>query len=64
LQEVGENCTIKSFIKCTLPLFRIIKSGQISLVGHVARVGDMRNVYKMLTGKPERKKPFGIPHHR
>jgi hypothetical protein len=24
--------------------------------GHVARVGEMRNVYKILVGKPERKR--------
>jgi hypothetical protein len=28
-------------------------------VGHVARMGRMRNVYKMLIGKPEGKRPLG-----
>jgi hypothetical protein len=27
-------------------------------------MGDMRNVYKILVGKPERKRPFGRPGHR
>jgi hypothetical protein len=26
--------------------------------------GDMRNVYKILVGKPERKRPFGTPRRR
>jgi hypothetical protein len=27
--------------------------------GHVVRIGDMRNVYKILFGKPEAKRPLG-----
>jgi hypothetical protein len=32
--------------------------------GHVARMGEMRNVYKMLVGKPEWKRPFMRHRHR
>jgi hypothetical protein len=32
--------------------------------GHVARLGEMRAVYKILIGKPERKRPFGRPRRR
>jgi hypothetical protein len=32
--------------------------------GHVARTGEERKVYKVLLGKPERKRPFGRPRHR
>jgi len=28
-------------------------------VGYVASVGDMRNAYKILVGKPEGSRPFG-----
>jgi hypothetical protein len=27
--------------------------------GHVARVGERRDAYKVLVGKPEEKRPFG-----
>jgi hypothetical protein len=30
----------------------------------VTGMGDMRNAYKMLFGKPEGKIPLGIPRHR
>jgi hypothetical protein len=32
--------------------------------GHVAYMGDMRNVYNILVGKPEGKKPLGRPRHK
>jgi hypothetical protein len=31
----------------------MIKSRRIRKVGHVARMGEMKNVYKILVGKPE-----------
>jgi hypothetical protein len=30
-------------------------------VGHVARMAEMRNVYKILVGKPEGRRPVGRP---
>jgi hypothetical protein len=32
--------------------------------GHVARMGEKRNVYGILVGKPEYKRPLGRPKHR
>jgi len=32
--------------------------------GHVARMGERRDVYRVLMGKPEGKRPFGRPRHR
>jgi hypothetical protein len=32
--------------------------------GHVSRVGEKRNVYRLLVGKPEGKRPLGRPRHR
>jgi hypothetical protein len=29
--------------------------------GHVARIGEKRNVYRLLVGKPEGKRPLGRP---
>jgi hypothetical protein len=31
---------------------------------HVVRMGEERNVYKVLVGKPEGKRPLGTPRHR
>jgi len=33
-------------------------------VGHVARIGERRGVYRVLVGKPEGYRPFGRPRHR
>ena len=32
--------------------------------GHVARMGDSKDVCRILVGKPEIKRPFGRPRHR
>jgi hypothetical protein len=32
--------------------------------GHVARMGEKRNVCRLLVGKPERKRPLGRPRRR
>jgi hypothetical protein len=44
-------------------VIRQIKSRRMRWVGHVARMGE-RNVYKVLMGKPEGKRPLGIPRCR
>jgi hypothetical protein len=31
--------------------------------GHEARIGEKRNVYKLLLGKPEGRRPLGRPRH-
>jgi hypothetical protein len=36
---------------------RIIKSRRMGWAGHVARMGEKRNAYKLLEGKPEGKEP-------
>jgi len=33
-------------------------------VGHVARMGEERGVYRVLVGKPEGKRPLGRPRRR
>jgi hypothetical protein len=33
-------------------------------VGHVARMGEKRNVYRILVGKPEGRRPLGRPRRR
>jgi hypothetical protein len=32
--------------------------------GHVARMGEMRGVHRVLLGKPEGKRPLGRPRRR
>jgi hypothetical protein len=40
-------------------IIRIIKSRRMRCAGHVARMGEKRNVYRLLVGKPEGKRPLG-----
>jgi len=43
---------------------QVIKSIRMRWVGHVARMGERRGVYRVLVGKPEGKRPFGRPRRR
>jgi hypothetical protein len=38
-------------------LIRVIKSRMMRLAVHVARMGDVRNAYSVLVGKPVGKRP-------
>jgi hypothetical protein len=40
---------------------RVIISRGMRWAGHVAGMGEMRNAYKILIGKPEGRKPLGRP---
>jgi hypothetical protein len=40
-------------------IIRLIKSRRTRWAGHVARMGEGRNVYRVLVGKPEEKSPLG-----
>jgi hypothetical protein len=42
-------------------IIRIIKSRRMRRSGHVVRMGEKRNAYKLLVGKPEGKRPLGRP---
>jgi hypothetical protein len=43
---------------------RIIKSRMMRWAGHVARMGEKRNSYKILVGKSEGKRLLGRPRRR
>jgi hypothetical protein len=43
---------------------KIIKSRRMRWAEYVARMGEKRNVYKLLVGKPEGKRPLGRPRCR
>jgi hypothetical protein len=45
-------------------IIRQIKSRRMRWAGHVARMEEGRNVYTVLVGKPERKRPLGRPRRR
>ena len=45
-------------------IVRVIKSIRMRWVGHVARMGEERGVYRVLVGKPEGKRPLGRPRRR
>jgi hypothetical protein len=45
-------------------IVRVVKSRRMRWAGHVARMGEGRGVYRVLVGKPERKRPFRRPRRR
>jgi hypothetical protein len=42
----------------------MIKSRRMKWAGHVARIGEKRNAYRILVGNPEGKRPLGRPKRR
>jgi hypothetical protein len=45
-------------------IIRITKSRRMKWVGHVARMGEKRSMYRLLVGKPEGRRPLGRPRRR
>jgi hypothetical protein len=45
-------------------VIRVIKSRRMRWAGHVARMGEMKNSYKVSVGKLELNRPLGRPGHR
>jgi hypothetical protein len=48
----------------SLNIITVIKSRKMGLMVHVARMGELRNAYKILVGKPEGKRSFGRSRRR
>jgi hypothetical protein len=42
----------------------MMKSRRMRLAGHVARIGEKMNAYRILMGKPEGKRPLVRPRRR
>jgi len=42
----------------------VIKSRRMRWAGQVVRMGERRGIYRVLVGKPGRKRPAGRPRHR
>jgi hypothetical protein len=59
---------MRNFIICThsqiREVVRQVKSRRMRWAGHVERMGEERQVYKVLVGKPEGKRPLGRPRRR
>jgi hypothetical protein len=45
-------------------VIRMIKSRRMRLAGHVSRMVEKRNDYRILVRKPEEKRPLGRPRRR
>ena len=45
-------------------LIVVITPRRMRWAGHVARMGERRDVYRVLVGKPEGKRPVGSPRLR
>jgi hypothetical protein len=45
-------------------IIRMTNRRRLRWAGHVARVGEPRNAYRILVGKPEGKRPLGRPRRR
>jgi hypothetical protein len=43
---------------------RMIKLWGMRWVGHVVRMGERRDAYRILVGKPKGKRPLGRPRYR
>jgi hypothetical protein len=53
------NCMMGSFIISTPTIIRAIKSRRMRWASNVERMGEMRNAYEILVGKPKEKKSLG-----
>jgi hypothetical protein len=49
---------------CSPSIIRMIKSRRMRWAGHVARMWEKRNAYRLLVGKPEGKRPLERPRCR
>jgi hypothetical protein len=49
---------------CSPSIIRIIKLRKMRWTGHVARMGERRNAYRIFVGKPEEKGQLGRPRRR
>ena len=62
----GDGFTMWNFIVLyrSLNIVRVIKSRRLRWAGHVARMEEGWNAFKILTGKPTGKRPLGRPRRR
>jgi len=56
-EELGDLYSLPNIV-------RVVKSRRMGWVGHVARMGEGRGVYRVLVGKPEGQRTLGRPRRR
>ena len=49
---------------CSPNIVRVIKCRRMRWAGHLACMGEIRGVYRVLMGKPEGRTPLGRPRRR
>jgi hypothetical protein len=57
-------CNMYMCVYSSPSIIRIIKSKRMRWAGRMARMGEKRNVYRLLVGEPEVKRPLGRPRRR
>jgi hypothetical protein len=58
---VFENRVLREYLIMRSFIIRMIKSRRMRWAGHVRRMGEKRNAYGILVGKPEGKRRLGRP---
>jgi hypothetical protein len=53
-----------SDLYCSLNIVRVIQSRRMRRASYLARMGERRDIYRVLVGKPEGKRPLGKPRRR
>jgi hypothetical protein len=61
---IDSECLMFLLMYSSPSIIRIIKSRRMRWAGHVTRMGEKRNAYRLLVGKSEGKRPLGIPSRR
>jgi hypothetical protein len=61
--RTGEGSTMRNFIICFIHLIRLNESRRLSWASHVVRMEEGRSAFKIITGKPTRKRPSGRTRH-
>jgi hypothetical protein len=65
LRRISGNKRVEMEGGCRRPnIIRVIKLRRLSLAGHVARMGELRNADSILVGKLEGKRPVGRHRRR
>jgi hypothetical protein len=63
-EEDGSWRKLHSILYSSPNIVRVIKSRRIRWVGHVARMGEGKDAYRVFVGRPEGKRPLRRPKRR
>jgi hypothetical protein len=63
-EEVAGDCRRLRNLYTSPNIIRVIKLTRVRWAGHIARMGEMRSVYKILIRKPEGKRSLGRHRRR